>query len=155
MSISAIGPNYQNQMGLAGTTAGEEGKRPDASTEISRLNTEIQKAESEMKGTMKDLQSAVGKGKGGSSEKVQILQNKVQMQQQTILMKQLKVKELESPQKPAAQQAPANAAGRPRVDRYTPGEDISGQPDNVYRVEKRNGEQTILFNRPENEGDSE
>lgn len=64
-------------------------------------------------------------------------------------MRQMEIKEIESPSKTAAQQTPVNPVVRPRLDLYVTGEDTSGKPDNVYRIEENDGTRTIVFNRPE------
>lgn len=148
MSISAIGSNYQNQRYVPATAVGTEQKQPGGISEINKLNAEIKKAESEMKETAKEVQKAVGQSVGGSSEKVQMLQNKIQMQQQAILTKQLKIKDIEDPTKATTKQVSAEPVATPRFDRYAARNDASGQPDNVYRLEEKDGAQNIVFNRP-------
>lgn len=150
MGVTAIGPSYQNQRSVPAATVGTEQENPGGISEINKLNSEIKQAESEMKETAKEVQKAVGESIGGSSEKVQMLQNKMQMQQQAVLMKQMKIKEIESPSKATTERASADTITQPRVDQYVAGEDASSTPDNVYRLEEKDGIRSIVFNRPEN-----
>lgn len=149
MSVDAIGQSYPNQTRVPPATVGAEQEQPGSSAEISKLSAEIKQAESVIKETAKEVQKAVSESVGGSSEKVQLLQNKIQMQQQTILMKQMKIKEMELPSKAAAVQPSVNRDTPPRVDRYVGGQDRADEPDNVYRMEEKDGTRTIVFNRPE------
>lgn len=149
MSVNAIGTSYQNQRTVPTATVGTEQEKPGGVTEIKQLNSEIKKAESEIKETAKEVQKAVVESIGGSSEKVQLLQTKIQMEQQTILMKQMEIKEIEFPSKSAEERASADTVAQLRADQYVSGEDTSGEPDNVYRLEEKDGTRTIVFNRPE------
>lgn len=145
MGVNAIGASYQSPTRTPAQEAGAETEKPGGSSEISKLNAEIEKAESELKETAKEVQQAVGESIGGSSEKVQLLHNKMQMQQQAILMKQLKIKEIEAPSKPAENQA----AARPRLDRYVAGENAPKEPASVYRLGEKDSARTVIFPRPE------
>lgn len=148
MSVNAVSSSYQNQTKAPAAAVGTKQGKTDGNAEINKLNAEIKQTESELKKTAKEVQKAVGDSAGGSSEQVQLLQNKMQMQQQAISMKQIKIKKIESPSKSTAEQAEGNMSVRAKVDQYIAGEDTSSKPDNVYRLEEKDGKRTIIFNRP-------
>ena len=147
MSINAIGAGVQNQTKLP-TPAIEKAQHSAGDpSQVSQLNAEIEQAEAEIKETMKEVQKAVAESVGGGSEKAQMLQNKILMQQQEIMTKQLQIKEIESPKDATSKQVSSATETRQRFDRYEAGQADEKAPDNVYRLEEKDGTRQIVFNR--------
>lgn len=120
-------------------------------SEISKLNAEIKEAEAKIRETMKEVQKAIEESIGGSSDQAQMLQSKLLMQQQVITIKQMQVKEIESPPKNIAGPTPTDTSICSRFDQLVLKEEEAKEPDNVYRLEENDGTLKIIFNRPEDQ----
>lgn len=149
MSVSAIVGGCQNQAKLPADAIGKEKQNPGDASQVNKLNAEIKEAEAEVKETLKEVQKAAEESIGGKSDKAQILQSKLLMQQQEIMTKQMQVKELEAPKDAAAGQIMSVTDARPRFDRYAAEQEDANAPDNVYRLEEKDGTRQIIFKRPE------
>lgn len=116
MDVMPIGAFRSNPVAMK--TPPEETKKPGGHSEISQLETEIEKEEEKLKETMKQVQKAATESLTGSSQEAQLLQGIMLMQQQSIAIKQMQIKEIKSPSESKAEQIKAAADTRPRFDRF-------------------------------------
>lgn len=80
-----------------------------------------------------------------------MLQSKLLMQQQSIVMKQMQVKEIESPKDSATEQVSPTADAQPKFDRYIAEKEDAKNLDNVYHLEEKDGNwQVFLTDRMNN-----
>lgn len=149
MEIQSIRAAYHHPTPASASATAENktSKKVGDASEINRLNAEIEEAEADVKETMKEVQKAVAESVGGESDKAQLLQNKIALQQQAITMKQMQVKEIGAPEKQAVKQTSVDSI-RSRFDQFIEDKNHEKEPDNVYHLEEENGNRKIIFSRP-------
>lgn len=151
MDVNPVNAVYQQPKPVPAVTENETKGYSGGEAEISKLNAEITKVEDEIKETMKEVQKATAEDIGGASEKGQLLQSKILMQQQTITIKQMQIKEIESPKELTSDSETTNSGTRFKFDRLIIHGDDAEEFDNVYRLEEKDGMRKIIFNSLKNQ----
>lgn len=150
MGIQSINTSNQNHDFSASKV--ETPKKTENNSAITKLNTQIKQKETALKQLVRDAQAAAAEGPGGTSEKAQLLQNKIAMQQQQIALMQMQVRELTADKEPTNEKSSMTVNNRSRFDKFERSEERGEtQPNNIYRIEEKDGTRKIVFNRHEDQ----